>query len=143
MKKLFFKFLMFLVLSLTSGYSNLYANGSGHVQASLKNLEQQISDFQECYSKPDATIKAADSFTFKQNDKTEIRDSEDDEEDSSSFKLAPAKKLTGLSNYFTNSLFSNTTGYFCDQVKISMPLCRHIFNFPSQKLHVVFSVFRI
>jgi hypothetical protein len=143
MKKVFTKFLMCLCISLISGYGSLYANGNTHEDTSLKDLEYQFSDFQECYHNLDATIKSADSFTFKQNDKTEIRDSEDDEEDSSSFKLAPAKKLSGLSNYFTNSLFSNTTGYFCDQVKTSMPLCKHIFNFPTQKLHIVFSVFRI
>jgi len=151
MKKLLFKICMWVCITLLSGYSNIDAHVNSYAFSAFQNSdEQDISGLEKIHSSLekvssdfDSTIKSADSFALKQNDKTELTDNENEEEEAS-LKLAPLKKLNGLSShYFTHSLFTNTPGYFCDIVKVSLPVCKHIFNFPSQKLHIIFRVFRI
>lgn len=150
MKKLFFKICMWVSIALLSGYSNIDAHVNSFTFSALQNSEkQELSGLEKIHTSLeqinqdlDSTIKSADSFTFKQNDKTELTDNENEEEEAS-FKLVPLKKLNGLSNYHTFTFFTKAPEYFCEQIKKSLPVCKHIFNFPSQKLHVIFRVFRI
>jgi hypothetical protein len=142
---------MWVSVALLSGYSNIDAHVNSYAFSSFQNfdtpelsgLEKIHSSLEKINEDTGATVKSADSFTLKQNDKTELTDNENEEEEAS-LKLAPLKKLNGLSShYFTHSLYTKTPGYFCDQIKICLPVCKHVFNFPSQRLHVIFSVFRI
>ncbi|MXN93106.1 hypothetical protein GR160_17910 [Flavobacterium sp. Sd200] len=150
MKKSLFKIFMWVSLTLLCGYSNIDAHVNPFAFSSLHAPEDfELSDFGKAHSAleqiiPDSgtTVKSADGLTFKQNDKTELTDNENEEEETS-LKLNPSKKLNTLSAYTNFALFTTTPSYFCDKVKINLPVCRYILNFPSQKLHVIFRVFRI
>ena len=143
MKKLLFRFFIWVSFLLLSGYSNVYAH-TPLFESQAKNLQEHfLNDVEKVPYSIESIVTDSHAATFKQNDKTELTDSEDEEEESVSFKVAPAKKQAAISNYFTSAFNTKAPGYFYAETKKRIPAAGPIFLFPSQRLHVIFRVFRI
>jgi len=142
MKKLFFRFFIWLFIFLLSGYSNLSAHQEsiGHL---TNNTEKTITGLSAVHTVLQPTLKSVSSpVTIKRNDKTELPDNEEEEDELSSHKILSLKKLPGL-NYYSSAFYTYTPLYISSRVKKNLPVCRPFFNSCSQRLHIIFRVIRI
>ena len=145
MKKLFVKFLIGLALVLVSGYSNIYAHEVNFAPAPEKN-NTSFSTTASAYilnNLADATINPSTPVIYKLNDKVDISDNENEEEELSTLKAVSVKKSAAISNYFTSAFYPTTPQYFCNDIKKCAPACPHFSLVGTQKLHIIFRVFRI
>jgi hypothetical protein len=141
--KVFVKLFLWALILLVGGYNNIYAHQDNFVPAATKTIDQiLLPGTSHVQYSLDSTIKSYNT-TLKQNDKVELRDGEEDEEDMSSYKVVTAKKTLALHNYFTTDFYNYTPGYFCDALNKSLPVCKQLFHYPSNRLHIIFRVFRI
>lgn len=142
MTKLFIRFFICVCISLFSGYNTLYAKDSISETNSIVDYNQDIATARSLNAIFHSNIQSEGSHTFKLNDKSEISDNENEEEEIS-VKIAPLKKLNTLANHVAHLIYSDTNGFFSGKIKKSLPRCKHIYNFPTLPLHVIFGVFRI
>lgn len=148
MKKLFVKYLTYLVLVLVTvcgklhahtGYSNLLVKDTLQATQSIFTNESQKTT-----TLTEASYKKTVFETVKAFDKVDPTDTEEEEDELSAFKSLTFKKLAAISGNYTPAynLLVPADAYTFTTLQ-SLHTCRLFLFVPSGKLHILFSVFRI
>lgn len=146
MKKLFAQVLILLFIALVSGYSKLYATTRSMTQNIAFDQTQLNSNKveQKCETL-ESYLKTALTPSEKPAEKIDPTDTEDEEDEFSTYKSLLFKKLAGTSSlYITAASYNVPQSYYhtVSQQK-RLQLCRHFLYIPAGKWYICFNVFRI
>jgi hypothetical protein len=144
MKNFLIRLFLSLCIVLLSGYSQLDAHT---YQACIphsstknsKNLEQaRFATAQKSLAmitKPASSDRKKVTFKLKATEKNEEEEVEP--------AVTSSKKYLESSNYFSATFWAQALSYFFCYNKGILPVCKHLFNFPSPGRYLLFQVFRI
>lgn len=137
MIKTLMKYLVSIYVILLCGYGNLYANDNQDSIAISLNKECNQSDIIQSFH--DLMTQSLQSNVSQDINKIRATDNEVAEEE----EVASIKKDKTSSVYFSTVLYAEQLGCFCNNVKKRLPQSKFFARFLTNKLHVIFSVFRI
>lgn len=137
MIKILMKYLVAIYVILLCGYGNLYANeNQDSADILLSKASKQSEAIQSFH---DLMKQSLQSNVSQDTNKISATDNEVAEEE----EVTSVKKDKTSSVYFSTVLYAEQLGCLCNNIKKRLPQSKFFARFLTNKLHIIFSVFRI
>lgn len=137
MIKTLMKYLVAIYVILLCGYGNLYANENQEIADILLSKASKQSEAIQSFH--DLMTQSLQSNVSQDTNKISATDNEVAEEE----EVTSVKKDKTSSVYFSTVLYAEQLGCLCNNIKKRLPQSKFFARFLTNKLHIIFSVFRI